>query len=659
MIENNIDALRVKIALALVFIVGAFLLGGLIWLQVIDGQMYARRAAYNSLRFLSIPSTRGNIIDRNEEVIVNSISGYTINVTYTSAEQNQAVISFLAPLLLNQRLREDFLLENEDMNLEDNADEFREYVKNNKEETLEVLKENIKDIIESQRYFRRYEPIKIAPIAGQTVREVDMSVVAAVEGSRAILPNVNISVQPIRQYKLGDYAFHILGSINQVDRVGNEGLERSFNETLSGVDGRRLVEVNVHGRPVDDIGTIEPIAGNDLVLTIDSNLQQVAEDALLRALENAQTSILASDRQTPENMLPDSGAVIVMDVRTGEILASASMPQIERDNYAFYSSAEAQVDTYNLRYTPLINKATHSLRPPGSLMKPLIGLAALEQGVASSSTHIYCRGSYRGLSGTWPLSATMYCWDRSGHGGPIDIVAGLKVSCNIYFYPLGEKLGIDNLKMYYDRFGFDRTVSLTTGSTTHRELFTLYQGRPMPADLAQLAIGQGALSVSPLQVVQFVSIIANAELNDDDKYVGKMYKPYVVSKVVSNDGEVIEEFKPEVIEEIIMEKEALDLIRKGLRDVIMQRGGIDGNTGTAYWQFHQGSQPIFPFEIAGKTGTSQETSWGNHGWFFAYAPYDEPEIAVIVLLEQGRTGGSTGGPVVREIFYEYFADRLE
>jgi penicillin-binding protein 2 len=659
MIENNIDKKRIRIAFIIVFLVGAYLLGGLIWLQVIEGQEYARRAAYNSLRFLSIPSTRGDMYDRNGEVIVNSTSGYTINVTYTSAEQNEAVIKVLAPLMLNQRLKEDFLLIDDFDSIEGFEEEYEQYILENRETTLATLEENIKSIIDSQRYFRRYEPIKVAPISGQTIREVEMSVVAAVEGSRALLPNVSVDVQPIRQYKLGDYAFHLIGSINQIDRVGNEGLERSFDGLLSGTDGRKLVEVNVHGRPVDEIGIIEPISGHDLVLTLDSNLQRVAEDALLASLANTRNSVLSSDRNTPESMLPYSGAVIVMDVNTGEILASASMPQVSRDNYAYYSSAKALENPLNARFTPLINKATNGLRPPGSIMKPLVGLAGLEEEIVNASTTVYCYGSYRGLSGNWPRSATMYCWHRAGHGGPIDIRAGLKNSCNIYFYPIGERLGIDSLKEYYDKFGFDRMVSLTNRTVRERELFTLYGGNPMPADLAQLAIGQGALSVTPLQVVQFVSIIANAELINENTYVGNMYKPHIVSQVISSEGEVVEYYEPEVMQEIVMEKEALDLIRGGLRDVIMERGGIDGNTGTGYWQFHQGNQPIFPFEIAGKTGTSQETSWGNHGWFFAYAPYDEPEIAVVVLMEQGRSGGTTGGPVAREIFLEYFSDRLD
>ncbi len=656
MIENNINKKRIKILIIIVFIVGAYLLSGLIWIQLVKGQEYAKKAVYNSLRFLSIPATRGNMYDADGEVIVNSISGYTINVTYISEEQTKKVVNTLAPLMLEKRIEEDFLSLDEYENIESNSEEFITYVNENKEKTLLELKQNINDIIQSQRYFRQYEPIRIAPISSKTIREVDMKLVAAIEGSRALLPNVSVEVQPIRQYKLGDYGFHVIGSINQIDRTGNEGLERSYDDFLSGEDGRKLVEVNVSGRSTSEIGEIAPIPGNDLYLTIDSDIQKVAEDALLKSIESTRKSILSDDPNESEKYLPNSGAVVVMDVDTGALLASASIPEIERNNYAYYSSQEALEDELMSRYAPLINKVTGANRPPGSVMKPLIGLAALESDVVDETTTIYCDGTYNGINNTWSRYSTMYCWDRSGHGGPIDIRAGLKNSCNLYFYPLGEKMGLDIMKDYYNKFGFDRIISLTTGNIRNRELFTSYNNSPMPADLAQLAIGQGALSVNPLQIAQFVSTISNAKLDDQGNYIGNLYKPYLVEKITDSEGNVINEHSPEILDEITMEKEALDLIRGGMRDVIMERGGEDGNTGTGYWHFHQGNTPIFPFEIAGKTGTSQELGWGNHGWFIAYAPYENPEIAVVVLMEQGRSGGSTGGPVAREIFLEYFSD---
>lgn len=657
--ENNINRKRVKIITTIVILVGAYLLGGLIWLQLVHGQEYAKKAAYNSLRFLPIPASRGDMYDANGRVIVNSISGYTINVTYISEEKNAKVINILAPLMLEKKLEEDFLSINQYEKIDDNYEEYEAFVLENKEQTLEDLKKNINDIVESQRYYRRYEPIRIAPISGKTIKNVDMKVVAAIEGSRNLLPDVSIEVQPIRQYKLEDYAFHIIGSINQIDRVGNEGLEKSFDDYLSGEDGRKLVEVNASGRPTSELGEVEPKAGSDLYLTIDTKLQKVAEDALKDSIEKTRASVLARNPWEKEKYLPNSGAVIVMDVNSGAVLASASIPQIQRDNYAYYSSSEALSDDHLNRFAPLINKVSNANRSPGSVMKPLIGLAALEEDIVDATTTIYCNGYYRGLNNNWPHYNTMYCWNRSGHGGSIDIRAGLKNSCNLYFYPIGERLGLETMKEYFDKFGFDKHMSLTSDNISTRELFTAYKGRPMPADLAQLAIGQGALTVTPLQMVQFVSTLANAQLNEDGDYLGNLYRPYLVEKIVDASGEIVEKHEIEAFEQILMEKEALDLVRGGMRDVIMEIGGADGHAGTGYWQFHQGGRPIFPFEIAGKTGTSQEIGWGNHGWFLAYAPYENPEIAVVVLMEQGRSGGSTGGPVAKEIFFEYFADLLE
>ncbi len=656
MIENDLGKTRFRWVQGLIVVVALLLLGGLIYFQLYSGEVYARKAVYNRLRFLNIPATRGDIYDRNGNVMVNNKSGYAISITYSTEKEILKVVDNLVPLLLDAKLKEEFTAQLDRPALEEEpaVTDYNIFKQENVERIETELRDNILAILESQRYYRRYEPITIAPVSGKTLRQVDFSLVVAIEENRVDLPNVSVDIRPLRQYKYPNYAFHLLGSINEIDRSGNEGLEKIWDEVLSGEDGTKLVEVDVRGRPVNSMGEVEPVNGNDIYLTLDADLQKTVEDEFLRIMEEVKATNKARDRSLTERQLPNSGAVVVMEVDTGRILASASFPQIQRDNYAYYSSTEASKSEFIKRFSPLLNKVTSSRRPPGSIMKPFVALAALEEGLITPASSIYCNGKYNGLRNTWPARNTLHCWVKTGHGGPLNLRAGIKNSCNLYFYPLGERLGLEKIRKYYEMFGLNRYASVFNDIVRERELFTAYKGRPMPSDLAQLAIGQGALDVTPLQAVQMFAALANAELNDEGKYVAKLYHPYIVDKAISPTGEVIYQSKPTVMEEIVLEAEHLEQVRLGMYDVIQSYGG------TGYWYFHEGGRPLYDFGIAGKTGTAQEVSWTNHGWFAAYAPFDDPEIAVVVLMEQGRSGSASTAPVLKAVLDAYFGiDREE
>ncbi|QOR36339.1 hypothetical protein IMX26_05870 [Clostridium sp. 'deep sea'] len=686
--ENNIEKQRWRVLILIIFFVGAYLIGGLIWLQLINGKANADKARNRSVRQLTIPASRGVIYDAKGEVIVNSKSGYVISMTYVNAEENLKSIEQIAKILLPQKITEEF----EKQYKEDPASNINKeqslsaYKLANEQRLLQELIDTMVEIAEARRLFRQFEPIRLAPINRKTVNHISLEIVASIEGMRADLPNIMVEVYPERQYKLGNYGFHILGGINEIDRVGREGLEKSYDEYLKGKDGKRLVEVNRYNRPTNELEVIPPEQGDNLHLTLDKDLQKVAEDALLDAMQETRDRILREAKykrySTAEKDLPYSGAVVVMDVNTGAIKAIASFPQVDRDNYADIWNED---DPFVKRFKPGTNRATGASRPPGSILKPLIGIAGIETGVIDENTTIYCNAVYRGLYNNW-RGSRLFCWDKSGHGGPIDLTAGLKNSCNLYFYPLGEKLGIENIGTYYSKFGFGvspeftdltyKTVnsdgeesianatSLSKGLVVDLEKFIdIHKSKPTGGQLAQAGIGQGDYRVTPLQIATYTSMLANGTLQEDGTYTVFRNKPYIVDKVTNTNGEIIYQAEPEVLDKQTIEKKALDLVREGMRKVTQEKGGADGHTGSGFWAFHKydyrlGYKQILPFEVAGKTGTAQDYGWENHGWFISYAPYEKPEIAVVVLMEQGLSGGRTVAPVARQIYEEYFKEEI-
>ena len=692
--DNTILKIRWNIIRIGVVVIGLYLIVGLVWLQVVNGRQNAEFAVEKSVRQLPIPATRGVIYDRDGDVLVNSVSSYVITIAHLSKEENMAIIDNLAPVLIEEKILEEFEKAYTSDDVGDLfADKTREenyqiFYNENYDAIFAELHAALVEVVEEHSTYRRYQPVRIAPLAGRTINHVTPEIIAQIEGMRVDLPNVMIEIQPERQYKIGDFAFHLLGGINPIDREGREGLEKSYDDYLRGEDGMRLVEVNAYGRPTSELGVVSPVQGADLRLTIDLDLQVVAEQALLDSMAATRSKLInaakSKGRAIPATEdLPYSGSVVVLDVNNGAILAMASLPQVDRDNYAAVWNVD---DPFISRFKPGTNWATGSARPPGSVVKPILGIAGIETGVIDENTTIYCYGVYKGLYEVWNRQYWRYCWDRSGHGGPLDLPLALKNSCNLYFYPLGEKLGLDNISEYYHKFGLGDRVefedmqystvdedgvesigyatSMSKGTVVDDARYEeIYGSVARGGVLAQAGIGQGDVRVNPLQIALYTAMLANAEKQEDGNYLATRWNPYVVDMVQSIDGEVLYSAQKDVADQIEIDAMALELTREGMRKVTEEYGGTDGNVGTAYYQFHknygsQGYLPVLPFEVAGKTGTAQESGWEDHGWFISYAPYDDPQIAVAVLMEQGQSGGTTGGPVALAIYEEYFADEV-
>lgn len=655
MTKSKLDTSRWRIIAFTLVAALLYLVGGLLWLQIIRGEELTEAAAEKRLRWLPITPPRGVIFDHDGEVLVNNTSGFVVNFSYVNKKTNQEVIERLAPLLLDQYMKEEY------KKLEQSAVTYQQFAEENRELLLQELQQAMAEIVANHPSYWRYIPIQIAPHQ-KTISRVPLDVVSQIEERRTELPNVVVDIEPQRQYKLGNMAFHVLGALHSSEGYGTWGIEKSYNDLLTGQEGARLVEVNAYGRPINVLGQRNPVPGSNLYLTIDKQLQLVAENALRNQMAKLREELIAEARRKgqpePElDDLPYAGAVVVVDVNTGAIKAMASALEVDRSNLAYAWSEKNPLVAAG--FAPALNYATSAYRAPGSCLKPITLIAAIENAVTDEQERFYCDGDYRGESNNW--HERLGCWRV--HGGPLNVSDGLKYSCNLVFYPLGERLGLDVLSQYQHQFGLGESTGLTDlaeGPGQYNVAYNTkeYQERlgskPTPGTVVQSAIGQATVLASPLQIAMYTAMLANAEPDDSGDYIARRMRPYLVERAEGPDGTITYQGKPEVLNEVKIDRKALDLVREGMYRVAMEYGG------TAYWVFHRydprtgRGKPILPVAVAGKTGTAQEYGYFSHGWFISYAPFDDPELAVVVMVEQGRSGSGAAAPVALEIYKEYF-----
>ncbi len=583
---------RITYFLGIIILMVMILMGRLVFLQLIKGDELAALADGNRIRLVPISAPRGSMYDRNGVLMVTSRPAYSVSIVLLDLQNTDQVAQDLGAIL----------------NIE-----------------ASVISEEIN---KRKTQGRLYEPIRISV-------DIDEITHTKLEERRSELPGVLIEVEPVREYLFGDLAAHVLGYVGVSDtsnRIeGKTGLEKVYDEVLAGVDGGKQIEVNARGTHAEVIGLEDPIPGSDLVLTLDSELQRVAVKALAESMQATRTH--------PRNPYRNAyqGAVVAMDPRNGEILAYVSLPTYD-PNLFVRGLSQSQWETMNdpvMR--PLINRVSGATYPPGSVFKMVTAVAALEEKVVTPSERIYCNGSFR------IYDVIARCWVRSGHG-TTNLRSALAESCNVYFYEMGRRLGVDRIAQYASMFGLgqptgidhdvDRSGILPTIAWKSERL-----NQPWwPGETIYAAIGQGYHAFTPLQLASYVSTIANG---------GTRYTPYLVKDIQNPDGSVSSQFVPKIPEPTVaqtvdVDAETLRLVRDGMR-------GAAQTGGTAGWIFRN-----FPIAVGAKTGTAQNSTGDNHGVFVAFAPFDNPEIVVAVLVEQGGSGSGTGAPVARAIFEQYF-----
>jgi penicillin-binding protein 2 len=469
----------------------------------------------------------------------------------------------------------------------------------------------------------------------------------AIETNRFWLPGISIRVKPQRRCLHPLLASHVVGYLGEVTRsqlardqyrdhrmgdlAGQYGIEMEMESFLHGRRGQRLVEVDAVGRVLKLIHKVDPVPGDNLVLTLDAKLQQVAQDAL-------------GDHV---------GAVVALDPNNGEVLAMASMPTFNQSDFVQGISTEKWRELLNNPLHPLENRAVSGQYPPGSTYKIISAAAALEEGVIRPESIIPCSGAY-------PFGNRVFnCWRRTGHGS-VNLKKSLKESCDVYYYEVGRRLGVDRLAHYAGKFGLGKKTEvglanekagLVPDSEWKLRRFKIPWQK---GETLSVVIGQGYNLATPLQLAQVIATTANS---------GIMYRPHLIKRITSAGGEVVKEFTPEIIGKLDFKPDTFPLIREALTAVVNEPGGTGGRSR------------ITGIEVAGKTGTSQVVTlkryqgvpksklpyeYQDHALFVAFAPFDQPRIAVAAVVEHAGHGGAMAGPVVKKVMEAFFyPDRID
>lgn len=581
-----------NIALLMIVVSFATLALQLFNLQIIGGERYRVLSEDNYLRITPIPAPRGEILDSNGRVVVTSRPAFTVFYWYLDEDEANATLPRLSNIL--------------GMELSEVEEKVKQY---------------------SGRYF---EPVPIA-------KDISPEIYTRIVEDSPNLPGVFIDPQPIRYYPQNELMSTTLGYVGEItqtqlddpdwkdyrmgDIVGQQGLEAGYEPVLRGKNGGYQVEVDYRGRPTGNVGPgIEPEPGKSIQLEINMELQQAVETALGEMLEKNQEAVGAS--------------VVVLDVKTGGVLAIASMPGFDPNaliSGISYKELESKLTSGKWRFA---NLATTGLYPPGSAFKIVTAVAALAEGKTTRTEEIFDSGYH-------PLAPTLVCHKRGGHGY-VNMEDALKVSCNTYFYEMGRRLGVDTLAWYCRALGLGEKTGIDlpgenygTVPSTEWKKKAYGEGRVAQPEFLfsehmMTAMGQAFHMCTPVQMASVAQAIAND---------GVRMKPRLVSRILDSQSNVTEEIQPEVASTLDLDPEIFDIVKAGMHKVTSEPGG------TAYWIFYDCAM-----KVGGKTGTAQNPLGEDHAWFVGFGPYEDPEIALAVVVDQGGSGSAVAAPIAREIF---------
>lgn len=546
-------------------------------MQILHRENYEIKSSDNSIKDIEIKPLRGIFYDRNLNIIVSNKPAYTLRITPAYYDKN-----------LNNIL----------------------------ETVIDEKPGYIDKLLKKYKGYSKYLPIKVK-------RGIEFDAIAWLEENSSHLPGVDYIVEMHRDYPSGIIGSHIFGYTkeisakqlekekkfyNQGDYVGFTGVEKTYEKNLRGSKGTKFVIVNSKrkeiGRYKNGLQDIVPVKGNDLVLTIDYKTQKAAEDAFKDKL----------------------GALVAIEPSTGEILAFVSAPEFDLNKFSYITPKEFLDQLYNDPDKPLFNRATMSINPPGSTFKMLAAIAALDMGIITPSYSTFCAGGFT-------YGRFFKC---HGSHGTVNVVKAIEKSCNTFFYKLIYKIGLDNWAAYADKFGFGNKTGIDIGEekpgfVPDESYYIKRYGPNWPKSImASLSIGQGEISVTPLQLAKYTSLIANN---------GKSVTPHLVKGYVDKNSGTIIPFGFKKIS-VDVKQNVFDIVKEGMFKVVNGKG-----TATHI--------RLPDIEIAGKTGTAQNPHGEDHALFVAFAPFDNPKIAVAVLVENVGFGGTHAAPIAKKIIETY------
>lgn len=675
--KANIN-LRYNILTVLIYVLGIILIARLFNLQIVHGAEYREESNTRLTRESVLEASRGAILDKTGATLVDSKIQFSLEMYKSkvdTATLNQSILNMINVLEKYETSYVDsFPIKIEPFEFTISEQELLSWKKSNKlseditaEQAFYKFKSkygidtnNIQDArkIMAIRYEasqKGYSSTKAIRIADNISREA----VAEFSESSDKFVGINIVVEPVRQYTSGSLASHILGYAGKInsqeyeqrkstygsnDIIGKTGIEYVFEEYLKGKNGTKQIDMAVDGTTTAEYVSKEATAGSDVVLTIDANLQKVTEDALASNIQKIASGGFGKAYNAK------AGACVVMNVNSGEVLAMASYPNYDPSDFVGGISTEAWNNYTNNTAKPLVDKAIQNSYSPGSTYKMVTAIAGLESGAINLNTKINDVGVYR------KYGISMNCWYYTdyhrGHGY-LNVSEAIEKSCNYFFYETGDRMGIDKLAEFAKYFGLGTKTGIelqgeTAGVLADRE--TKKQKHPddqnwNPGNTLNASIGQGDNEFSPLQMARYISMLANG---------GHKIDVSIVKTIRNSDGseasrEEINKFvnkklglEEDTQEEKQLNQNYLNAVLQGMKSVTSDTGG------TAYVRFKD-----FNISVGGKTGSAEAPNNQVHAWFVGFAPFENPEIAIVVMVENGGHGNYTA-EVVRDIMGEYF-----
>jgi penicillin-binding protein 2 len=562
-------------------------------LQILRGEEMRTLSERNRVRAKKIIAPRGNIFDRNGKIMADTRPSYNLYLIQEDITDFNQTVDGLAKL-------------------------------------LEIDREEIVERIREAREFPPSFPVKIKD-------DMSMDQVAKVEANRIYMPGVTIQIEPKRNYPYGAMAAHMLGYVSEIgpkelkdkqrykdyapgDTTGKFGLERAYEKYLRGVDGENRVEVDATGREVRVLDTKEPISGNSLYLNVDMDLQAAVE----------------------QGFEGKKGGCVVTDPKTGGVLVLVSRPAFDPNQLSSGANREYWKQIATDKLHPLQDRVIQGRFPPGSTFKIVLALKGLEKGLVNE------RSSF-GCSGGFPFGNRVFkCWKKGGHGS-VAAHKAIVESCDVYFYNLGLKMGVDGIHEAAAEIGLTKAteidlpgekVGLVPSTAWKRKT---YRDKWYDGETVSVAIGQGAVWLTPIQLMQLAAFVANG---------GVTFKPHIVNRIVSPKGQVIKTFEPVLNTNVKISKQTITIVREAMKGVVHEP------SGTAH-----GSM-LPNVLMSGKTGTAQSVGLGkggsgDHAWFIAFAPSDDAKLAMAVLVEHGGHGSSAAAPIAKLVTEAYMKDKIE
>jgi len=588
---------RLKKVTLLILAAFAALVFRLWFLQIISGPSYRSKSEKNRIHLQDIPPFRGMIFDRNGELLVDNRPSYHLYIIPEEIQDRKSLLKSL-------------------------------------ERLIGLKPSTVRSILKSNASKSPFKPIAIK----KNISRIELAVL---ETNLFNLAGVMIQVQPQRHYIYNQFASHLIGYLGEIserqldsgkyvnnkagDLIGKYGVEGKWQQALNGFRGGAQVEVDAAGRKLRIISQKPPISGANIYLTIDKDLQAVAEDELKGK----------------------KGALVAINPNNGEILALASSPAFDPNVFIGGIDIKTWKELASSKDYPLQNRSISGQYPPGSTFKIAVALAGLEEGIIDPKEEIFCNGSYS-------VGNHLYrCWRKVGHGR-VSFHKALVESCDVYFYNIGRRLGIDKIAQYAKQLGLGIKTDFDlgyerSGLIPNSQWKLKRWGVPWQAgETVSASIGQSFVLVTPLQMARFISAVFNG---------GHLYQPKVIKGVVKGDQK-IDEFTPRLIGNVKHKAEHMALIKEALIGVVNEPRG----TGS--------KAKVQGITVAGKTGTAQvirlalEKSYGgqgeipdefrDHAWFVAIAPADKPRLALAVLVENGGHGGSAAAPIAKKVLEAYF-----